>query len=111
MRYDYEIYRYARFYEAESKIILGVMQMARKNRRKRIVKDTAIEELISLKTNKTVPPSPWDVSKSLREQSKREKIVTERLTKIDTWVTRACQVVFIILGICVLMLLHVHGII
>ena len=85
--------------------------MARKNRRKRIVKDTAIESLISPKTNKTAPPSPWDVRSSLREQSKREKIVTERLTKIDTWVTRACQVVFIILGICVLMLLHFHGII
>lgn len=85
--------------------------MARKNRRKRIVKDTAIESLSSPKTNKTAPPSPWDVSKSLREQSKREKIVTERLTKIDTWVTRACQVLFIILGICVLLLLHFHGII
>lgn len=85
--------------------------MARKNRRKRIVKDTAIEQLISTKTNKTAPPSPWDVSKSLRDQSKREKIVTERLTKIDTWVTRVCQVVFIILGICVLMLLHFNGII
>lgn len=83
--------------------------MARKNRRKRIVKDTAIEQLISPKSQ--IPPSPWDVSKSLQEQSKREKIVTERLTKIDTWVTRACQVVFIILGVCVLMLLHVHGII
>lgn len=85
--------------------------MARKNRRKWIVKDTAIESLISPKTNKTAPPSPWEVSKSLREQAKREKIVTERLTKIDTWVTRACQVVFIILGVCVLMLLHFHGII
>lgn len=85
--------------------------MARKNRRKRIVKDTTIEQLISPKTDKTVPPSPWDVSKSLREQSKREKIVAERLTKIDTWVTRVCQVVFIILGVCVLMLLHVNGII
>lgn len=85
--------------------------MARKNRRKRIVKDTAIEQLISPKTNKTAPPSPWDVRKSLREQSKREKIVTERLTKIDTWVARACQVVFIILGVCVLMLLHFNGII
>lgn len=85
--------------------------MARKNRRKRIVKDTAIEQLISPEAHKTVPPSPWDVSKSLREQAKREKIVTKRLTKIDTWVSRACQVVFIILGICVLMLLHVHGII
>ena len=85
--------------------------MARKNRRKRIVKDTAIEQLISPKTNKTVPPSPWEVRKSLREQSKREKIVTERLTKIDTWVTKACQVVIIILGVCVLMLLHVNGII
>lgn len=85
--------------------------MARKNRRKRIVKDTAIEQLISPETRKTVPPSPWDVSKSLREQSKREKMVTERLNKIDTWVTRACQVIFIILGVCVLMLLHVHGII
>lgn len=87
------------------------MSMSRKNRRKRIVKDTAIESLISPKTNKTAPPSPWEVSKSLREQSKRKKIVTERLTKIDTWVTRACQVVFIILGICVLLLLHFHGII
>lgn len=85
--------------------------MARKNRRKRIVKDTTLEQLISPKTNKSAPPSPWDVSKSLREQSKREKIVTERLTRIDTWVTRACQVVFIILGICFLMLLHVNGII
>lgn len=85
--------------------------MARKNRRKRIVKDTAIESLISPKMNKTAPPSPWDVRSSLREQSKREKIVTERLTKIDTWVTRACQVVFIILGVCVLMLLHFHGVI
>lgn len=72
--------------------------MARKNRRKRIVKDTA-------------PPRPWDVSKSLREQANRNKIVTERITKIDTWVTRACQVLFIIIGVCVLMLLHVHGII
>lgn len=85
--------------------------MARKNRRKRIVKDTAIESLISPEVHKTVPPSPWEVSKSLREQSKRKKIITNRLTKIDTWVTRACQVVFIILGVCVLMLLHVHGII
>lgn len=85
--------------------------MARKNRRKRIVKDTAIEQLVSPETRKTVPPSPWDVRSSLREQAKREKIITNRLTKIDTWVTRACQVVFIILGICVLLLLHVHGII
>lgn len=85
--------------------------MARKNRRKRIVKDSAIEQLISPKTNKTAPPSPWEVSKSLREQSKREKIVTKRLTKIDTWVTRVCKVVFIILGICVLILLHFHGVI
>ena len=85
--------------------------MARKNRRKRIVKDTAIEQLISPKTNKPAPPSPWDVSKSLREQAKREKIVTERLNKMDTWVTRACQVVFIIIGVCVLLLLHFHGII
>lgn len=85
--------------------------MARKNRRKRIAKDASIEQLISHEAHKTAPPSPWDVSKSLREQSKREKIVTDRLTKIDTWVTRACQVVFIILGICVLMLLHIHGII
>lgn len=85
--------------------------MARKNRRKRIVKDTAIEQLISPKEPITPPPSPWDVRKSLREQSKREKIVTERLNKMDTWVTRACQVVFIIIGVCVLMLLHVHGII
>lgn len=85
--------------------------MARKNRRKRIVKDTAIEQLISPKANKTAPPSPWEVRSSLRDQDKREEIVTNRLTKIDTWVTRACQVVFIILGICVLMLLHFHGII
>lgn len=85
--------------------------MARKNRRKRIVKDTALEQLISPKTNKTAPPSPWEVSKSLREQSKREKIVSERLTKIDTWVTRACQVLFIIIGACILLLLHFHGII
>ncbi len=85
--------------------------MARKNRRKRIVKDTTIEQLISPETRKTAPPSPWDVRSSLREQSKREKIVTERLTKIDTLVARACQVVFIILGVCVLMLLRVHGII
>lgn len=85
--------------------------MARKNRRKRIAKDTAIEQLLSPETRKTAPPSPWEVSKSLREQAKREKIVTERLTKIDTWVTRACQILFIILGVCVLMLLHVHGII
>lgn len=85
--------------------------MARKNRRKRIVKDTAIEQLISPEVPKTVPPSPWEVRKSLREQSNRNKIVTERLNKMDTWVTRACQVVFIIIGVCVLMLLHVHGII
>ena len=85
--------------------------MARKNRRKRIVKDTAIEQLLSTEARKTTPPSPWDVSKSLREQAKRKKIVTNRLNKIDTWVTRACQVVFIILGICVLLLLHFHGII
>lgn len=85
--------------------------MARKNRRKRIVKDTAIEQLISPEVHKTVPPSPWEVSKSLREQAKRNKIITNRLTKIDTWVTRVCQVVFIILGICALMLLHVNGII
>lgn len=85
--------------------------MARKNRRKRIVKDTAIEQLISPEVHKTAPPSPWEVSKSLREQAKREKLVTERLNKMDTWVTRACQVVFIILGICVLLLLHFHGVI
>ena len=85
--------------------------MARKNRRKRIVKDSAIEQLISPKKPITPPPSPWDVRKSLREQSKREKIVTERLNKMDAWVTRACQVVFIILGICVLLLLHFHGVI
>lgn len=85
--------------------------MARKNRRKRIMKDTAIEQLISPKTNKTAPPSPWDVRSSLREQSKHEKIATNRLNKMDTWVTRACQVLFIILGVCVLMLLHVNGII
>lgn len=85
--------------------------MARKNRRKRIAKDTAIEQMISPEVHKTAPPSPWEVSKSLREQSKREKIVSERLNKMNTWVTRACQVLFIILGVCVLMLLHVHGII
>lgn len=85
--------------------------MARKNRRKRIVKDTAIEQLISQEVPKTVPPSQWGVSKSLREQAKREKIVAERLNKMDTWVTRACQVVFIIIGVCVLLLLHFHGII
>lgn len=75
------------------------------------MKDTSIEQLISHEAHKTAPPSPWDVRSSLREQSKREKIVTKRLNKIDTWVTRVCKVVFIILGICVLMLLHVHGII
>lgn len=75
------------------------------------MKDTAIEQLISPEVHKPAPPSPWDVRSSLREQAKREEIVTNRLTKIDSWVTRACQVVFIILGICVLMLLHVHGII
>lgn len=85
--------------------------MARKNRRKRIVKDTAIEQLISPKAPITPPPSPWDVSKSLREQSKREKIVSERLNKMDTWVTRACQVLFIFIGVCILLLLHFHGII
>lgn len=85
--------------------------MARKNRRKRIAKDTAIEQLISPKAPITPPPSPWDVSKSLRDQSKREKIVSERLNKMDTWVTRACQVLFIIIGVCILLLLHFHGII
>lgn len=85
--------------------------MARKNRRKRILKDTAIEQLISPDAHKSAPPSPWDVRSSLREQAKREKIVTERLHKMDTWVTRACQVLFIIIGICVLLLLHFHGII
>lgn len=85
--------------------------MARKNRRKRIVKDTAIEQLISPKTNKTAPPSPWDVRSSLREQAKRDKIVTKRLNTIDAWVTRACQALFIILGICCLLLLHFHGVI
>lgn len=85
--------------------------MARKNRRKRITKDASIEQLISPKAPITPPPSPWDVSKSLREQSKREKIVTERLNKMDTWVTRACQVLFIIIGVCILLLLHFHGII
>lgn len=85
--------------------------MARKNRRKRIVKDSAIEQLISPETRKTAPPSPWDVSKSLREQAKRKKIVSERLNKMDTWVTRACQVLFIIVGICGLLLLHFHGVI
>ena len=87
------------------------MRMARKNRRKRIVKDTAIEQLISPKANKPAPPSPWDVRSALREQAKREEIVTNRLTKIDTWVSRACQILFIILGICVLLLLHFHGVI
>lgn len=85
--------------------------MARKNRRKRIVIDTAIEQLISHEVHKPAPPSPWDVRSSLREQAKHEEIITNRLTKIDTWVTRVCQVVFIILGICVLVLLHVHGVI
>lgn len=85
--------------------------MARKNRRKRISKDASIESLISPKTNKTAPPSPWEVSKSLREQAKRKKIVSERLNKMDTWVTRACQVLFIIVGICGLLLLHFHGVI
>lgn len=85
--------------------------MARKNRRKRIAKDASIEQLLSHEAHKTVPPSPWEVSKSLREQAKREKIVTNRLTKIDTWVTRACQVIFIIIGVCVLLLLHFHGVI
>ena len=75
------------------------------------MKDTAIEQLISPKEPITPPPSPWDVRSSLREQAKREKIITNRLTKIDTWVTRACQVVFIILGVCILLLLHFHGII
>ena len=85
--------------------------MARKNRRKRIVKDTAIEQLISPEAHKPAPPIPWEVRSSLREQAKHEEIITERLTKIDTWVTRACQVLFIIIGICVLLLLHFHGII
>ena len=85
--------------------------MARKNRRKRIVKDTSIEQLISHEAHKTAPPSPWDVRSSLREQAKREKIINNRLNKIDTWVARVCKVVFIILGIWVLILLHVHGII
>lgn len=85
--------------------------MARKNRRKRITKDASTEQLLSTEARKTAPPSPWDVSKSLREQAKREKIVTERLTKIDTQVTRACQVLFIIIGVCILLLLHFHGII
>lgn len=85
--------------------------MARKNRRKRITKDASIEQLLSTEVHKTAPPSPWDVRSSLREQAKRNKIVTNRLTKMDAWVTRACQVLFIILGICVFMLLHVHGII
>ena len=85
--------------------------MARKNRRKRVVKDTAIEQFISPEVHKSVPPSPWDVRSSLREQAKRNRIVTERLNKIDTWVTRACQVLFIIIGICVLLLLHFHGVI
>lgn len=85
--------------------------MARKNRRKRIVKDTSIEQLISPETHKSAPPSPWDVRSSLREEAKRNKIVTERLNKMDAWVTSACQVLFIIIGICVLLLLHFHGII
>ena len=85
--------------------------MARKNRRKRIVKDTAIEQLISHEAHKTAPPAPWDVRSSLREEASRNKIVTNRLAKIDTWVTRACQVVFIIIGICGLLLLHFHGVI
>lgn len=85
--------------------------MARKNRRKRIANDTAIEQLISPDAHKPTPPSPWDVRSPLREQAKREKIVTNRLNKIDTWVTRACQVVLIIIGVCVLLLLHFHGII
>lgn len=85
--------------------------MSRKNRRKRIVKDTAIEQLISPKVHKIAPPSPWDVSKSLRDQAKREKIITNRLNTIDAGVTRACQVLFIIIGICVLVLLHIHGVI
>lgn len=85
--------------------------MARKNRRKRILKYTAIEQLISPDAHKSAPPSPWDVRSSLREHAKREKIVKERLTKIDTWVTRACQVLFIFIGICVLLLLHFHGVI
>lgn len=85
--------------------------MARKNRRKRIAKDASIEQLISPKAPITPPPSPWDVRSSLREQAKREKIVTNRLNKMDTWVTRACQVLFIIIGVCVLLLLHFHGII
>lgn len=85
--------------------------MARKNRRKRISKDASIEQLISPEVHKTAPPSPWDVSRSLREQAKREEIVTNRLNKMDTWVTRACQVLFIIIGVCVLLLLHFHGII
>lgn len=75
------------------------------------MKDTAIEQMISPEVYKTAPPSPWDVRSSLREQAKREKIVTERLNKMDTYVTRACQVVFIIIGVCVLLLLHFHGII
>ena len=85
--------------------------MARKNRRKRIAKDTAIEQMISPEVHKTAPPSPWEVSKSLREQSKREKIVSERLNKMDTWVTRAYKGLFIIIGACILLLLHFHGII
>lgn len=86
--------------------------MARKNKRKRIVKDTAIEQFISPETHKLAPPSPWDVRSSLREHAKREKIIKERLNKIDTWVSKACQVLFIIIiGICVLLLLHFHGVI
>ena len=85
--------------------------MARKNRRKRIAKDTAIEQMISPEVHKTAPPSPWDVRSPLRDQAKREKIVTERLNKMDAWVTRACQVLFIIIGICVLLLLHFYGVI
>ena len=50
--------------------------MARKNRRKRIVNDTAIEQLISHEVHKPAPPSPWDVRSSLREQAKHEEIIT-----------------------------------
>lgn len=75
------------------------------------MKDSAIEQLISPEVHKTAPPSPWDVRKSLRAQAKRNKIITNRLNKMDTRVTRACQVLFIIIGVCVLMLLHVHGVI
>lgn len=75
------------------------------------MKDTSIEQLISPEIHKTAPPSPWEASKSLREQANCNKIVTNRLNTIDTWVTRAIKVLFIIIGVGVLVLLHVHGVI